>query len=150
LKMLALGGVTPVVDGTSIDLAECFTYKGFMYSGIPNLGTTFGYINASWTLRADLIARYVCRLVTKMDEHGATRAMPVVDDPDMPQRPYVDDFSAGYMQRTIHTYPKQSDRDPWTASQSYSHDRKVLLGAGVDVDDGVMEFSSPVRESATT
>jgi monooxygenase len=150
LKMLALGGVTPVVDGTSIDLAECFTYKGFMYSGIPNLGTTFGYINASWTLRADLIARYVCRLVTKMDEHRATRAMPVVDDPDMPQRPYVDDFSAGYMQRTIHTYPKQSDRDPWTASQSYSHDRKVLLGAGVDVDDGVMEFSSPVRESANT
>jgi monooxygenase len=148
LKMLALGGVTPVVDGTPIDLAECFTYKGFMYSGIPNLGTTFGYINASWTLRADLIARYVCRLLTQMDDHDATRAMPVVDDPDMPQRPYIDDFPAGYMQRGLPTFPKQSDRDPWTASQSYSHDKKTLLGPKAEIDDGVMEFSSPVH--ATT
>jgi monooxygenase len=146
LELLALGGVTPVVDGREIDLAETFTYKSFMYSGVPNLGTTFGYINASWTLRADLVARYVCRLLAKMDEHGASRAMPVVTDPDMPQRPYISDFPAGYMQRKIHLYPKQSDRAPWMASQSYSYDKKHLLGPDVDVDDGVMEFSSPVRE----
>ncbi len=145
LQMLALGGVTPVVDGNPIDLAETFTYKGFMYSGIPNLGTTFGYINASWTLRADLIARYICRILQQMDAHDATRAMPIAD-PDMPKRPYVDDFPAGYMQRSIHTFPKQSDRDPWTASQSYSHDKKTLLGPDAEIDDGVMEFSSPVRE----
>ena len=144
LTLLALSGVTPVVDGERIDLAETFTYKGFMYSGVPNLGTTFGYINASWTLRADLVARYVCRLVRKLDELGASRARPVVDDPDMPRRPYVDDFPAGYMQRNIASYPKQGDRDPWTASQSYSHDRKVLLGPDVDVVDGVMEFTAPV------
>lgn len=149
LSMLALGGVTPVVDGEQIDIADTFTYKGFMYSGVPNLGTTFGYINASWTLRADLIARYICRMLQKLDEHGASRAMPVAD-PDMPQRPYVDDFSAGYMQRRLHTFPKQSDRDPWTASQSYIHDKKVLLAPDSDVDDGVIEFSSPVREPATT
>ncbi len=149
LELLALGGVTPVVDGEEIDLADTFTYKGFMYSGVPNLGTTFGYINASWTLRADLIARYICRLLSAMDERGATRAVPVVTDPDMPQRPYVDDFPAGYMQRRIHLYPKQSDRDPWTASQSYSYDRKKLLGPDVAVDDGVIEFSSPVREPVT-
>ena len=149
LSMLALGGVVPVVDGQPVDIAETFTYKGFMYSGVPNLGTTFGYINASWTLRADLIARYICRLLQKMDDNGSSRALPIAD-PDMPQRPYVDDFSAGYMQRRVHTFPKQSDRDPWTASQSYAHDKKVLLGPDVDVDDGVMEFSSPVREPATT
>ncbi len=142
LSMLALGGVVPVVDGTPVDIAETFTYKGFMYSGVPNLATTFGYINASWTLRADLIARYVCRLLQRMDETGTTRAMPVAE-PGMPQRPYVDDFSAGYMQRRVHTFPKQSDRDPWTASQSYAHDKKVLLGPDADVDDGVMEFSTP-------
>ncbi len=149
LELLALGGVSPVVDGAQIDLAETFTYKGFMYSGVPNLGTTFGYINASWTLRADLVARYVCRLINKMIEHGSARALPVVADPDMPRRPYIDDFPAGYMQRNIALYPKQGDRDPWTASQSYKHDKKVLLGPGVDVDDGVIEFSSPVREPAT-
>ncbi|MGB3736193.1 MAG: NAD(P)/FAD-dependent oxidoreductase [Ilumatobacter sp.] len=145
LSMLALGGVVPVVDGEQVDIAETFTYKGFMYSGVPNLGTTFGYINASWTLRADLIARYICRLLQKMDDNGSSRVVPIAD-PDMPQRPYVDDFSAGYMQRRVHTFPKQSDRDPWTASQSYSHDKKVLLGPDADVDDGVMEFSSPVRQ----
>jgi monooxygenase len=148
LEMLALGGVTPVVDGEPVDLANTFTYKGFMYSGVPNLATTFGYINASWTLRADLVARYVCRLLNKMAENGSTRAMPIQDDPDMARRPYVDDFPAGYMQRSIDAYPKQGDRDPWTAAQSYKYDRKVLLGPDVDVDDGVIEFSSPVRQPA--
>jgi cation diffusion facilitator CzcD-associated flavoprotein CzcO len=150
LELLALGGVTPVVDGEEVDLADTFTYKSFMYSGIPNLGTTFGYVNASWTLRADLVARYICRLLNTMSEHGASRAVPVVSDPDMPQRPYIDDFPAGYMTRKIHLYPKQSDRDPWTASQSYAYDKKHLLGPDVDVDDGVIEFSSPVREPVTT
>jgi len=145
LTMLALGGVVPVVDGTRVDIAETFTYKGFMYSGVPNLGTTFGYINASWTLRADLIARYICRLLQQMDAHDATRAVPIAEQ-GMPRRPYVDDFPAGYMKRSIHTFPKQSDRDPWTASQSYSHDRKTLLGPDAEIDDGVIEFSSPVRE----
>lgn len=149
LELLALGGVTPVVDGEQIDLAETFTYKSFMYSGVPNLGSTFGYINASWTLRADLVARYVCRLLNKMAEHDAARATPVLTDPDMPRRPYVDDFPAGYMKRNLHSLPKQGDRDPWVASQSYKHDRKVLLGPDVDVDDGVIEFSSPVREPAS-
>lgn len=149
LELLSLGGVTPVVDGVEIDLAETFTYKSFMYSGVPNLGTTFGYINASWTLRADLVAHYICRLLNKMTENESTRVVPVVADPDMPRRPYVDDFPAGYMQRNINSYPKQGDRDPWTASQSYKYDRKVLLGPDVDVDDGVMKFSSPVRESAS-
>lgn len=148
LTMLTLGGVTPVVDGTPVDLAKTFTYKGFMYSGIPNLGTTFGYINASWTLRADLIARYVCRLINRLDDHDATRAVPVVADPNMPERPYVVDFPAGYMQRELHTFPKQSDKDPWTASQSYSHDKKVLLAPDAEIDDGVIEFSSPVLEPA--
>ena len=144
LSLLTLGGVTPVVDGVEIDVSETFTYKGFMYSGIPNLGTIFGYINASWTLRADLIARYVCRMITHLDEAGATRAMPVLSGPDMAERPYVDDFPAGYMLRGLNRMPKQGDRDPWTASQSYAHDKKVLLAPDAEIDDGVIAFSSPV------
>lgn len=149
LELLTLGGVVPVVDGEEIDLSDTFTYKSFMYSGVPNLGTTFGYINASWTLRADLVARYVCRLLQKMGEHGATRARPVPADPDMPKRPYIVDFPAGYMQRGLPSYPKQGDRDPWTASQSYKYDRKVLLAHDAEVDDGVMEFSSPAVTEPT-
>ena len=145
LTMLTLGGLTPVVDGVEVDLADTFTYKGFMYSGVPNLGTTFGYINASWTLRADLIARYVCRLLTSMELKGATMVRPVVDDPTMERRPYVVDFPAGYMQRRLHTFPAQGDRDPWTASQSYSYDKNVLLAPDAEIDDGVLEFSDPSR-----
>ncbi|MEL6892342.1 MAG: NAD(P)/FAD-dependent oxidoreductase [Actinomycetota bacterium] len=143
LSLLALGGVSPVVDGETIDVAQTFTYKGFMYSGIPNLGTTFGYINASWTLRADLVSKYVCRILRQLDDHGATRAMPVAPE-GLPERPYVDDFPAGYMKRKIHEFPKQSDRDPWTAAQSYKYDKQVLLAHDAEIDDGVLEFSSPV------
>ncbi|MFK8023091.1 MAG: flavin-containing monooxygenase [Ilumatobacter sp.] len=149
LSLLTLGGVTPVVDGVEIDLSETFTYKGFMYSGVPNLATIFGYINASWTLRADLIARYVCRMINHLDESDASRALPMLADHDMAERPYVDDFPAGYMLRGLHRMPKQGDRDPWIASQSYAHDKKVLLAPDADVDDGVVEFSSPVRATAS-
>ena len=145
LELLALGGVTPEVDGRPVELAETFTYKSFMYSGVPNLGTTFGYINASWTLRADLVARYVCRLLDELDERGVDRVEPVAEDPEMTRRPYVDGFPAGYMQRSIHLYPKQSDRDPWTASQSFSHDRDVLLAPDAELDDGVLAFGAPAR-----
>ena len=121
LELLALGGVTPVVDGEEVNLADTFTYKSFMYSGVPNLGTTFGYINASWTLRADLVARYICRLLNTMDRarrdsRGPGRQRPRHAAAALHRR------LPGRLhdQRKIHLYPKQSDRDPWTASQSYS------------------------------
>ncbi len=143
LSLLALGGVTPVVDGEPVDIAHTFTYKGFMYSGVPNLGTTFGYINASWTLRADLIARSVCRLLGHMQRTGASSATPVAP-PGLPERPYIDDFTSGYMQRGLPRFPKQSDRDPWTASQSYAYDRRTLLAPDAELDDGALHFASPL------
>jgi len=141
LSLLALGGVSPVVDGETVDIAKVFTYKSFMYSGVPNLGTVFGYINASWTLRADLVAKYTCRILQTMDAKGATRVMPVAPE-GLPERPYITDFPAGYMQRKIHEFPKQSDHDPWTASQSYKHDKNVLLAPDAEIDDGVLEFAT--------
>jgi hypothetical protein len=74
------------------------------------------------------------------------RAVPRVADPDMPRRPYIVDFPAGYMQRKLHLYPKQGPKAPWIASQSYAYDKKVLLGPKAEIDDGVIEFSAPVRE----
>ena len=70
------------VDGAPVDFAETWTYKGMMYSGVPNLVCTFGYINASWTLRADLTSEYVCRLLNHMDETGTRQVTPRLRDGD--------------------------------------------------------------------
>lgn len=145
LSLLALGGITPVVDGEPVDIADTFTYKGFMYSGVPNLATTFGYINASWTLRADLVSKYVCRIIGHLIESSTDRAMPVAPE-GMEARPYIDDFPAGYMKRKLHLFPKQGDRDPWTAKQSYKYDKSTLLSADAEIDDGALVFS---RAAAT-
>ncbi|NNE74643.1 MAG: FAD-containing monooxygenase EthA, partial [Acidimicrobiales bacterium] len=117
------------------------TYKGLAYSDIPNLASSFGYIAASWTLRADLTCQYVCRVLNHMRDTGTTRATPRLRPSDraMPRRPWIDDFSAGYMQRMMPLLPKQGDREPWLNTQNYLRDRK-LLGKG-EIDDGVMRFT---------
>jgi monooxygenase len=144
LELLTLGGVAIELDGEPVDFGQRVTYKSFMYSDVPNLATIFGYINASWTLRVDLVADYVCRMLQHMDATGTAVATPRLPDDPMPLRPYVDDaeFNPGYMQRGLHLYPKQGDREPWIASQSYWHDRKLIGKA--EVDDGAMEFA-PAR-----
>ena len=121
LNLVVLGEMQFVVDGAPVDFAETWTYKGMMYSGVPNLVSTFGYINASWTLRADLTSEYVCRLLNHMDETGTRQVTPRLreSDRDMPARPWIDDFSSGYMQRVMHRFPKQGDREPWINPQNY-------------------------------
>ncbi|MDG1367662.1 MAG: FAD-containing monooxygenase EthA, partial [Acidimicrobiales bacterium] len=101
----------------------------------------FGYINASWTLRADLVSAYACRILNHMAESGTTTATPVLrpSDADMPRRPWVDDFSAGYMARMMPLLPKQGDREPWINTQDYKADRELIGEA--PVDDGVMNFA---------
>jgi hypothetical protein len=109
---------------------------------VPNLATSFGYINASWTLRADLICEYVCRLLNHMAEVGAVQCTPRLreSDLDMPELDWIQDFSSGYMQRAMPMFPKQGDREPWTNPQSYNFDKKRFLKSSVD--DGVMRFTS--------
>ena len=131
------------VDGAAVDFAQTWTYKGMMYSDVPNLVCTFGYINASWTLRADLTAEYVCRLINRMDERGMRQVTPRLRDTDrdMPPRPWIDSFSSGYMQRMMHRFPKQGDRKPWINPQNYSRDRKMIrLGP---LEDGALVFDNP-------
>jgi cation diffusion facilitator CzcD-associated flavoprotein CzcO len=141
LTLVSLGEVEFSVDGRTIDFSQTWTYKGMAYSDVPNLVSTFGYINASWTLRADVVAKYVCRLLNHMKEIGVQQATPRLrpEDGDMPQRSWIDDFPAGYMMRAMHLMPKQGDREPWVNPQLISRDKKMIVKS--PVDDGVMQFT---------
>ncbi|HEY5644718.1 MAG TPA: NAD(P)/FAD-dependent oxidoreductase [Pseudomonadales bacterium] len=143
LKLSVLSDVTFRVDGKDVHWPETVSYQGMMFTGVPNLVQTFGYINASWTLRADITAQYVCRLLKHMDHLGMRQATPRLrdEDHDMSLRPWIDDFSAGYMQRVMHLFPKQGDRDPWRNTQNYLLDKKLIPNA--TFDDGALVFGNP-------
>ncbi len=149
LKLVMTGELEFSVDGARVNLADTWTYKGIMFSDIPNMVNTWGYINSSWTLRADLIADFVCRLVKKMQSSGMRQVTPRLrdEDRDMPARPWVDDFSAGYFQRASHLLPKQGDREPWVNCQNYTREQ-YLIGRA-PLDDGVLEFSHPAATLKT-
>jgi len=151
LQLVVLGGMQVVVDGQSVEFPDTFTYKGMMFSDVPNLLSTFGYINASWTLRADLNAEYVCRLINHMDETGNRQCTPRLREKDknMQPRPWLDAFSSGYVQRVMHILPKQGDHEPWINAQNYHRDKQMLRKS--PVDDGVMIFDNEahaVRDAA--
>jgi cation diffusion facilitator CzcD-associated flavoprotein CzcO len=139
LTLEPLGGIRLAVDGRDVDLSRTLSYKGVQFSDLPNLAAVFGYINSSWTLRADLLCDYVCRLLGYMDRHGYTVVTPRNRDPSMPLRPFLDNFSAGYVQRSIQAWPKQGSHGPWQARQNYLLDSASLrLGR---IDDDALEFS---------
>jgi len=141
LELVILGGAKFARDGRDIEFADEWTYKGMMCSNIPNMVQTFGYINASWTLRSDLIAGWVCRLLNHMDTHGYASATPRIPEPlakSMPRRLWIDDFSAGYMQRVLPRFPKQGDREPWVNPQNYRKDRKMFRED--PLEDGALIF----------
>ena len=145
--MVALGEMTFSVDGAPVPFDKAWTYKGMMYSGVPNLVSTFGYINASWTLRADLTSEYVCRLVNHMDKIGARAVTPTLrpGEESMPPRPWIEDFSSGYMQRAMDRLPKQGDREPWINPQDYRRDKKMIrLGT---LEDGALVYSGATAAS---
>ena len=130
------GGARVVVDGREVVPSETLTYKGMMLAGVPNHAFTVGYTNASWTLKADLVSEYVCRLLNHMDTHGHTR-FTVEPDPAVERTPVMD-FGAGYVQRALARLPQQGDRWPWRLSMSYPVD-VVRLRFG-RLEDGVMQF----------
>ena len=142
LNLLALGGIDVTVDGRRIDLGETVGYKGMMLSGIPNLVLTLGYTNASWTLKADLVAEYVCRMLRHMDAHGYTQCTPRAPDPAEPTEPFLD-LKSGYVLRSIDQLPKQGSRSPWRLNQNYPLDVRLLRRGPLE-DEGI-EFSRPRR-----
>ena len=141
LQLQWLAGVRFSYDEQTIDFPSTYTYKGMMYSDVPNLIQTFGYINASWTLRADLTSEYACRVINHMDELGVQQVTPRLSeaDKDMPIRPWIDDFSAGYMRRVMHLFPRQGDREPWMNTQNFAVDKKMIANA--PLEDGALIFA---------
>ena len=140
LTLAVLGEIAFEVDGQAVDFSDTFTYKGVCFSGVPNLASVFGYVNASWTLRADLIAHYVCRVLNHMQRIGARRCTPTLGarPEEMNAKPFIEGFSPGYLTRAFSILPKQGADYPWRNPQDLATDRQQL--AEVPVDDGVMRF----------
>lgn len=145
LKLQLLSDIEFSVDGARADLSKTMSYKGMMYSGVPNLASAFGYTNASWTLRCDLTCEYVCRLLNHMDTHGYGMCTPVCNDPGVVAEPLID-FCSSYIQRAIDKLPRQGSKRPWKLYQNYALDL-VNLRFG-SIDDGTMVFA-PRRRSYT-
>jgi cation diffusion facilitator CzcD-associated flavoprotein CzcO len=137
LVMRLLSGVTLVVDGKLVDLSRTLTYKGMMSSDVPNLAQALGYTNASWTLKCDLVAQHVCRLLNYMAAHGYVQVTPRRTDPAVEELPAID-FTSGYVQRALPSLPKQGSRAPWRLHQNYVKDLLTLRFGRVD--DPALEF----------
>lgn len=134
LNLLALGGMTLAVDGAEVDLASTVAYKGMMLSGVPNFAMTIGYTNASWTLKADLVATYVCRLLRHLDGTGQQIVTPLA--PDTTDLVPIIDLQSGYVLRAVDRLPKQGPAAPWRLHQNYPRD-VLLMRHGRLTDSGV-------------
>ncbi|TCN53379.1 cation diffusion facilitator CzcD-associated flavoprotein CzcO [Rhodococcus sp. SMB37] len=140
LELVSLGEVDFVVDGELIDFSKRWTYKGLAFSGIPNLAFTFGYVNTSWTVRAELVAKFVSRLLNHMDKAGASSVTPTLRPGDsfMPRESFVEGFTSGYFQRANGVLPRQGNRAPWINPQNHAATKKLLTAR---IDDGVLKFA---------
>jgi len=137
LNMKLFSGMQLVVDDKPVDLPKTLVYKGMMFSDVPNLAFAVGYTNASWTLKCDLTAEYVCRLVNHMDQDGYNVCTPRVNDPNIEDEPVID-FNSGYILRALPTLPRQGSKTPWRLHQNYVKDLSMMRHGRLD--DGTMEF----------
>jgi len=141
-NLSVLGDIAFEIDGRPLEFSDCVTWRGTMFTGIPNMAWVFGYFRASWTLRADLIADFVCRLLGHMETRGASVVVPQLraEDANMPRLPWVDDedFNPGYVMRGVDLLPKQGDRMPWRHTQDYWSDKDELPAAALD--DGTLAY----------
>ncbi len=145
LRLVACGGVELDVDGEAVRPGQAFVYRGFMLSDVPNFAMCIGYTNASWTLRADLTSRSVCRLINHMDRLGHLQAVPRFDNKGTPPRPLLD-LTSGYVQRAVEVLPKQADRAPWRLRQNYVLD--FLSARFGDLTES-LEFPEPGPAAAS-
>jgi cation diffusion facilitator CzcD-associated flavoprotein CzcO len=131
LQMELLGGIELIVDGSPVDVSNTVAYKGSMLSGVPNLSLSFGYTNASWTLKADLIAEWTTRLFKKMDRVGARIALPRVPDASVARRRFMD-LDSGYVLRSAEALPKQIGKRPWAIHNNYLADLWLFRFGSLD------------------
>ncbi|MCC2636928.1 MAG: FAD-containing monooxygenase EthA [Moraxellaceae bacterium] len=145
LDLQMMGGMQVSVDGKPYNTADKMYYKGIMFEDLPNFGMTFGYTNASWTLKADLTSEYVCRLLKLMDKKGVRQVTPRNHDVAVHQEDMIS-LASGYIQRAAGKLPKQGNKAPWKLNQNYTLDLMALRFG--KMEDGVLEFASPVRGKA--
>ncbi|MEU4343291.1 NAD(P)/FAD-dependent oxidoreductase [Nocardia sp. NPDC023852] len=125
LQLLAFGGIVPSVDGRRVDVAEQFVWQGTMITGVPNFAVCIGYTNASWTLRADLTSRLICKVLNHMDRKSYAAVVPEPQG-ELDEHPLLD-LASGYIQRSIGDFPRQGDRHPWKVRQNYLLDSVTTL-----------------------
>ncbi len=142
-NLSVLGDIAFTIDGTELDLAQTITYRGMMFTGVPNLAWIFGYFRASWTLRADMVCALVCRILDRMDDLGAHRVTPVLRPEDAGDEvlDWIDpeNFNPSYLMRSLHLMPKRLAKPEWQHSQDYWTERDLLPAA--DLDDGCLRFT---------
>ncbi|HEY0419697.1 MAG TPA: NAD(P)/FAD-dependent oxidoreductase [Acetobacteraceae bacterium] len=138
-----LGDIDFTIDGKKLDFADTVTYRGMMFTGVPNMVWVFGYFRASWTLRADLVADFVCRLLNHMKQKGAKRVTPALrpEDKDMPILPWIDpeNFNPGYLMRSMHLLPKRGDKPEWQHNQDYWAEKDEF--PAIDLDDAAFAYN---------
>ena len=141
--LTVFGDIDFSVDGETVDFAQCITYRGIMFTGVPNMAWTFGALRLSWTMRVELVSQFLCRLLDRMDEGGDGSVVPRLRpaDADMELHPYVDpaDFNPGYLQRSIALIPRSGSSPEWQLSLDYWAERDILPTA--DLDDGCLVFT---------
>lgn len=141
-NLSVLGGIDFVIDGKPLNFADTVTYRGMMFTGVPNMVWVFGYFRASWTLRVDLLGDFVCRLLNHMTKKGVKKVTPQLrpEDKDMPLLPWIDseNFNPGYLMRSMHLLPKRGDKPEWQHTQDYWTEKDEL--PEIDLDDSVFVY----------
>ncbi|HEV7423298.1 MAG TPA: NAD(P)/FAD-dependent oxidoreductase [Mycobacterium sp.] len=133
LNMRLFGGAAILRNGEPVDLTKSMSYKGMMLSGMPNMAFTIGYTNASWTLKADLVSEFICRVLNYMDANGFDNVVPEHPGGSVEERPLMD-FTPGYILRALDSLPKSGSRAPWRLKQNYLLDRRLIRQGKVDDD----------------
>ena len=142
-ELCVLGDIAFEIDGRPLDFANTVTYRGMMFTGVPNMAWVFGYFRASWTLRTDLVCDFVCRLLNHMKAKGLRRVVPALrpEDRDMPLLPWIDenDFNPGYMMRSLHLLPRRGARREWAHTQDYWAEKDEI--PAIDLDDAAFSYA---------
>lgn len=138
LEIQILGGIKATIDGKPMDTSKHMLYQGIMVSDVPNMAMIIGYINASWTLKVDIAAEYICRMINYMDQNGYDQVIAQGDQTELMEDTVMGSLSSGYIARAADVMPKQGKHAPWNVTNNYLADRKVLKNARFD--DAVLKF----------
>ena len=145
LEIQILGGIKATIDGKPMDTSKHMLYQGIMVSDVPNMAMIIGYINASWTLKVDIAAEYICRMINYMDKNGYDEVIAQGDQTELMEDTVMGSLSSGYIARAVDVMPKQGKHAPWNVTNNYLADRKILKNARFD--DGVLKFEKRTKQS---